>query len=401
MDTQSSGKEHENFLISVIVPVYNAEKFLRATVESILAQTDPDYEVVLVNDGSKDASLALCRELETEAAARRESEAAPSSVTEPAADGAYPEGIDEPAKGIDEPAEGADQPAVGETQGRTPLLRVIDQENRGVSAARNRGIQEARGEYVCFVDSDDFVTPTFVADLRRGMEDALSQGKCNVQVQIGRREIDEQGNPLPDAITAPSEPVWIDPVELVKGMLLYTGDASFCTKLTPRRLLLEYPFEEGALAEDFSLQARMTEALEGIYNLPQVDYLVVHRAGSLTRRKDIEHFSLVYVSIVKAADYIEKELVPAHPEELAVPAKRFALYERLDYLLHVPIGDMNSSNEFYRDVMAYLRTEENRAAVRENPYLDKKSRIYLKLLTAAPRLVRRVHRLTMKARGIR
>ena len=342
-------------LISVVVPVYNAERFLRATAESILAQTDPNYEIILVNDGSTDGSLALCQELETE--------------------------------------------AVAGAQGRSPQFRVIDQENRGVSAARNRGIREARGEYVCFVDSDDLVTPEFVADLRMGMEEALRQGRHDVQVQIGRREVNEQGEPLPDAITPPAEPTWIDPVELVNGMLLYTGDASFCTKLTPRRLLLEYPFEEGALAEDFSLQARMTDALEGIYSLPQVDYVVLHRAGSLTRRKDIEHFSLVYISIVEAADYVERELVPRHPE-LAVPAKRFALYERLDYLLHVPIPDMNGDNEFYRGVMAYLRTKENRAAVRDNPYLDRKSRIYLRFLTAAPRLVRRMHRMTMKVRGI-
>ena len=354
------------FLISVVVPVYNAERFLRATVESILAQTDPDYEVILVNDGSTDGSPALCRELEAEAAARRMAGTVPAS---------------------------------GAAQADSPLLRVIDQDNRGVSAARNRGIREARGEYVCFVDSDDLVTPSFVSDLREGMEEALRQGRRDVQVQIGRCEIDEAGNPLPDAITPPGEPVWIDPVELTKGMLLYTGDASFCTKLTPRRLLLKYPFEEGALAEDFSLQARMTGALEGIYSLPQVDYTVIHRAGSLTRRRDIEHFSTVYISIVKAADYIEQELAPLYPE-LSVPAKRFALYERLDYLLHVPIDDMNGSNEFYQDVMAYLRAKENRAAVRDNPYLDRKSRLYLRLLTAAPRTVRRVHRLTMKARGI-
>ena len=379
-------------LISVVVPVYNAERFLRATVESILAQTDPNYEVILVNDGSTDGSLALCRELEAEVAARRGIGTAHSSVTEPAAEGACP-------KGTDEYAESADRPAVVGAQGNPPLLRVIDQENRGVSAARNCGIREARGEYICFVDSDDLVTPGFVTDLRRGMEEAIAQGRRDVQVQIGRREVNEQGELLPDAITPPSEPTWIDPVELVNGMLLYTGDASFCTKLTPRRLLLEYPFEAGALAEDFRLQVRMTDALEGIYSLPQVDYIVLHRAGSLTRRKDIEHFSLVYISIVEAADYVEKELVLRHPE-LAVPAKRFALYERLDYLLHVPIADMNGDNEFYQGVVAYLRMKENRAAVRGNPYLDRKSRLYLRLLTAAPRLVRRVHRMTMKVRGI-
>lgn len=345
-----------NELISVVVPVYNAEKFLRGTVQSIQAQTDLNYEIILVNDGSPDDSLSICRELETE----------------------------------------------------DKRIRVIDQPNKGVSAARNAGIRAARGAFISFVDSDDFIRPTMIADLRRGMKEILASDFASakdlgknapkVQVQLGREEVDEAGKRLPDAIIPPKEPVWIRPEEFTKSMLLYTGDASFCTKLTPRELLLEYPFEEGALAEDFGLQARLTGVLEGIWSLPQVDYCVVHRAGSLTRRKDIEHFSTVYISIVKAADYVEEELVPHYPD-LAVPAKRFALIERLDYLLHVPIADMRKDNVFYGNVVQYLR--ENHAEIRSNPYLSRKNRVYLLLLSRAPRFVRRVHWVTMKVRGIR
>lgn len=335
----------ENSLISVIVPVYNAEHFLRPTVESIEAQTDRNIEIILVNDGSQDGSLAVCRELETE----------------------------------------------------DSRIRVIDQENRGVSAARNAGVKAAEGEYISFVDSDDRILPSMIGDLRRGMMEIEAKGYSDVQVQIGRREQDEVGNQLPDAVVPPDEPVLTGPVGFTESLLLYTGDASFCTKLTPRRILLEYPFEEGKLAEDFSLQARLTDILEGIYSLPQVDYLVIHRSGSLTRRKDVRHFSKVYISIVEAADYVEQELVPLHPE-LEVPAKRFALIERLDYLLHVPIPDMNRDNEFYRDVVRYL--QQNGEAIRGNPYLSHRERLYLRILSACPRLARKVHLLTMKARGI-
>lgn len=90
---------------SVIVPVYNVEKYLHRCVDSILAQTYTDFEVLLIDDGSKDRSGEMC----------------------------------------DEYAQ------------QDNRIRVFHQENAGVSAARNKGIGEARGEYVIFVDSDDYL----------------------------------------------------------------------------------------------------------------------------------------------------------------------------------------------------------------------------------------------------
>ena len=89
--------------VSVIVPVYNAENTLRACVDSVLAQTAADFELILIDDGSRDASGLICD--------------------------AYAE--------------------------QDERIRVIHQKNAGVSAARNAGMDQARGEYVLVVDSDD------------------------------------------------------------------------------------------------------------------------------------------------------------------------------------------------------------------------------------------------------
>lgn len=332
-------------LISVVVPVYNAENFLRETVRCIQEQTDPNYEIILVNDGSSDGSLEVCRELER-----------------------------------------------GDER-----IRVLTQENQGLSAARNAGVRMARGEYISFVDSDDLIYPDMIANLRSGMDEMRRCGRGNAQVQIGREEIDEDGNALPPAIVAPEEPTLVPPVLFIQSMLLYTGDASFCTKLTPRRILLEHPFEVGALCEDFILETHLVDVIDGVYNLPQTGYRVVHRLGSLTRRRNVNQFSKAYIAIIEASDYVEEQLVPRYPK-LQVAARRFGLYERLDYMLHVPIPQMNRKNEFYRNVLRYLR--ENRTAIRENPYLTHRDRTYLTVLAAAPVLVRRVHRLSMRLRGI-
>ena len=119
--------------------------------------------------------------------------------------------------------------------------------------------------------------------------------------------------------------------------------------------------------------------------------------GSNTRKKDRSEFSRVFLDIVKNADFAQKlakERFPQYEREAA----RFGLYQRLDFLLHIPVEQMTRANAFYREVIRYCR-----ANVREtvtNPYLTKQQKLYLLLLTAAPRPVRALHRLTMRMRDI-
>ena len=91
--------------LSVIVPVYNTEKYLRDCVDSILAQSFPDFELILVDDGSTDGSGAIC----------------------------------------------------DECAARDSRIRVIHQQNSGATVARRSGVRIAQGEYVTFVDSDDWI----------------------------------------------------------------------------------------------------------------------------------------------------------------------------------------------------------------------------------------------------
>ena len=105
--------------LSFIVPVYNVAQYLRKCVDSLLAQDYDDYEIILVDDGSTDNSPQICDEYVRE----NELES---------------EGVRELGK---------------------PLISVLHQENRGLSAARNAGVRIARGEYICFVDSDDYWEP--------------------------------------------------------------------------------------------------------------------------------------------------------------------------------------------------------------------------------------------------
>ena len=91
--------------LSIIIPIYNAENYISNCLKSIFAQSFSDYEVVLVNDGSKDKSLDMCKKI------------------------AYDD----------------------------RRVTVIDKENGGASSARNAGIKAASGEYLMFIDADDYI----------------------------------------------------------------------------------------------------------------------------------------------------------------------------------------------------------------------------------------------------
>ncbi len=102
--------------ISIIIPIYNVESYLRKCLDSIIEQSFPYFELLLINDGSTDASAQICQE--------------------------YVEKDDR--------------------------IRYFEKENSGVSSARNFGIKHSRGEYITFIDSDDWIEPNYL-----GEEDAM------------------------------------------------------------------------------------------------------------------------------------------------------------------------------------------------------------------------------------
>ena len=318
-------------LLSVIVPVYNIEDCLERCVNSIRSQTERNLEILLVDDGSTDGSGALCDRLAKE-------------------------------------------------DGR---IRVFHKENGGSSSARNLGIERARGEWLGFVDSDDWIDPEMYALL---LQEAAGRGADIAQAS--RDEIDEDGNRRPD-VCAPPEAVTFCPAEdFLRELLLHRGDCSFCTKLVRRSLFDGKRFPEGRLNEDFRLLVEMLSEGAGVCILPQQMYHVFYRLGSNTRKKDPDDFSRVFLDIVDNADFVE-ELVGRRYPQLKAEAVRFGLFQRLDYLLHIPIGRMTSKDPFYRNVIRYLRRHVRDTLT--NPWLSSKNRVYLLLLTAAPKTVRKAH----------
>jgi glycosyltransferase involved in cell wall biosynthesis len=325
--------------LTIIIPLYNTAPFLEKCVASVACQAYPNLEIIIVDDGSTDGSGELAERL-------------------------------------------------AESDKR---IKVLHQANSGASIARNRGIEVATGEYLGFVDSDDYIAPEMYARLLEIME------RENLAIaQVGRCEVDQSGQQLPNACEPPEQETIVDSTEFLRELLLHRGDASLCTKLIKASLLGGERFPEGRLNEDFHLLVRLLPEAGRIGLLPEQYYHVLHHADSTTRKKGAENLSRSFLDIIDNADMME-ELVAAQYPNLTVEAKRFALYQRLEYLLHVPISQMRPDNAFYRSVVSYLRG--NLTHIKKNPYLTAKNKRYLRLFALAPRTIRQVHAVLLRLRG--
>ena len=272
--------------------------------------------------------------------------------------------------------------------------KSFHKKNGGPSSARNFGLQQAGGEYVGFVDSDDYVD----ADMYERLYGAIEKTGMPV-AQVGRDEIDKDGNILPNICEPVATEQVIPAEDFLKELLMHRGDCSFCTKLLRKDLFTIEQFPVGALNEDFHLLVKMLtreeSAVPGIACIPGQAYHVFYRPDSNTRDKN--RFSRVFADNIDNADMVLALVDKKYPE-LSEIAFRFGIFQRLDYLLHIPVGRMVDTDVFYKSVKQYLRGHFS--DTRKNPLLDKKSRTYLTILTIAPKTVRRVHGWTMKLRGV-
>lgn len=218
---------------SIIVPVYNVQDYLEECVQSVLRQDFGDYELILVDDGSTDRSGAMCDAL-----------------------------------------------ALVDSR-----IRVLHQENQGLSAARNHGTLLAQGKYILFLDSDDFYPQTDF--LKKVCQESNDK---DVVCYNYARYTDHLLSPMLDFPVPDKEPdeLWL---ELVKRNA-YTSSA--CVKAVKRELLVqkEIAFEEGALSEDIEWSAKLMQAARDVALAPECVYAYRVRANSITHCVSQKHVDM-------------------------------------------------------------------------------------------------------------
>lgn len=219
----------ESKKVSIVVPVYNVEKFLMYCLESITSQTYSDIEILLIDDGSTDGSGIIC-----------------------------------------------------DTQAdKDPRIRVVHQKNQGLSGARNTGIRAAEGEYITFIDSDDIIDSRYVEYLISSIGDSDIAACDFVNVPEEYMHTDEKDISV-------IEPIYLTNVEAIKEVYnsKYHGvDFIACAKLYRLSLFVDnsFIFPEGRYHEDTFTTYRLFYQAHKIAYIDEGLYLYRQRMGSITK----------------------------------------------------------------------------------------------------------------------
>ena len=244
---------------TVIVPVYNVKSFLKKCVDSILAQTLSDFELLLVDDGSTDGSGDLC-----------------------------------------------DQLALEDSR-----IRVIHQENQGLGGARNTGIAAAQGDWLLLVDSDDWIEPQTLERTVAAGEELGAE-----LVMFGYRSVDEEGHVLQTFLENVPKGTALSLTQ--QPDLLLTAPSA-CVRLYRRDLLerTEIQFPPRVWYEDMRTTPKLMVQAEKVVFLDFVGYNYFQRRGSITKNQNADRNGEILDAFDDLLDYFRREgLFSPYREEL-------------------------------------------------------------------------------------
>lgn len=217
-------------MISIIVPVYNSENYIKKCLKSLLEQTESNYEIIVIDDGSTDKSKSVCVEL----------------------------------------------------QKKSNKIKLYSQDNAGVSNARNYGISQAIGDYVMFVDSDDWIEPDLLISAEKYIK------KCSPDVIVYGIKYMEGDKCVYDSSTTKVECFEQNQVKKCIVDLYHTGViASSVNKVYKKTMLKNIQFDEKLkYGEDLKFNMSVFANVKSIVNMPKAFYFYNRHENSLSTNID-------------------------------------------------------------------------------------------------------------------
>lgn len=277
-------------MISVIVPVYNVEKYLERCVKSIAAQTYKDLEILLIDDGSTDKSGKMCDDFQ-------------------------------------------------QTDSR---IKAFHKQNGGLSDARNYGIEHSAGEFISFVDSDDYIDEKMLETLHRLItENDADLAVCSAMDVFEGKEVTQ---------VKEIKEFNLNKVESYKYMLRGDGIPSACNKLYKRQTVGDVRFPVGKLYEDGFFTPQILKKVEKTAVTSKPMYYYFRRADSITTKP----FRKGDLDVIEAYDKCVKQVKELCPEALPYAEFRYrnAYFNVLDKML---MRDDCKEIPEYKQVVKYLK----------------------------------------------
>lgn len=313
-----------NELISIIVPVYNVEQYLEKCVDSIVNQTYKNLEIILVDDGATDSSGKLCDEL---------------------------------AK-IDN------------------RIKVYHKENGGLSDARNYGVERATGDYIGFVDSDDYIDAEMYEKLYEAIKkENVDVVECNLKIIY------------PDRVELFTEQkyynVYTKQEYLEEYLKIEKIFGSACVRLIKSDIAKKLKFPVGKLYEDTYYAYDLIEKVDRyvIMNNPYYNYLM--RENSITNTK----FNPRIFDLIEIVEKFRKTTYENYPglKEAADCRKMYAYFSVLNSIL---LEENYRDNEYYSEILSYFK--RNYISLLKNKYINRNRKLSVILIKLNIDLYRKV-----------
>ena len=313
-----------NPLISIIVPIYNVETYIKKCVDSILSQTYKNLEVILVDDGSPDNCGNIC-----------------------------------------------DEYSLNDNR-----VKTIHKKNGGLSSARNAGLDVAIGEYIGFVDSDDWIE----SDMYESLYKIITERKADISV-CGRYIVEE------GRITTISdtEEVYVFTKQEALSQLVldeHDGIKNFAwDKLYKKELFENIRYPEGKYYEDIFTTYKLFSMSNLIAEIKSPKYYYLLREGSICGSNTPSKRYDYYKANMECLEYIKK----SHPELASICERQ--LFNRLHFCLNDILVLDYKKNEFTNEIKEILnKLKENATYLKENKEMGLKQKASLTFIYKHPKL---------------
>ena len=286
-------------LISVIIPVYNVAPYLREALDSVINQSYGNLEILIIDDGSTDGSGAICDKYQCDS-----------------------------------------------------RVKVIHQENNGLSAARNAGLDIMTGEYVAFLDSDD----AYHKDYMRKMLDCIVREKSDIVIcrylachTVNKMNHDMKGRISPKALQGK-----YDKVEAIQAVFHGDINTSVWNKFYKRNIWETNRFPVGRNYEDIEVTYKNFYVCESIYLMDEFLYFYRKHPESITNTHTIENIQDKNIAYIKEEAFIASHIPDVFTEKQLKKRRQSHLNDMMRSFVH---AEDRSASESTREIVISLGKE--------------------------------------------